>query len=91
MALSMQTDHYVAVYAVWDDDEKDDEKCDEWVRKLGELESEGSYLGDADFRFREAGWRFWGDEQRGTLWEVIKKWDEEARICGFLDNTEPRA
>ncbi|KAK4458132.1 FAD binding domain protein [Cladorrhinum samala] len=108
MALSMQTDHYVAVYAVWDDNgdddngdddnddddndddgEKDDEKCDEWVRKLGELESEGSYLGDADFRFREAGWKFWGDEQRETLWEVRKKWDEQGRICGFLDNTEP--
>ncbi|KAK4232632.1 FAD binding domain protein [Podospora fimiseda] len=90
MALSLQTDHYVALYAVWEE-EKDDEKCEEWIRKLGGIQNEGSYLGDADFSFREYGvdgWRFWGEGVRERLEVVRKKWDGEGRVCGFLDNDE---
>ncbi|KAK3998284.1 FAD binding domain protein [Cladorrhinum sp. PSN332] len=91
MALSMQTDHYVALYAVWGGEE-DDDKCDDWIRRLGEevQQNEGSYLGDADFRFRDyAGWRFWNEGVKEKLDEVRKRWDAGGRVCAFLDDTEP--
>ncbi|KAK0739064.1 hypothetical protein B0T21DRAFT_284264 [Apiosordaria backusii] len=96
MALSMQSDHYFSVYAVWKED-VDDEKCDAWVKgvfdKLEEDEEEGtllvgSYLGDADFQFRQAGWRFWGEEERGRLEGVRGRWDPRGRVCGFLVGDE---
>jgi hypothetical protein len=84
MALSMQSDHYFAVYTVWED-EKDDESCRKWVNdvmKSVECESVGSYLGDADFRVRRA--RFWGEEQGKRVMSLRQEWDPEGRICGFL-------
>ncbi|KAK4173680.1 hypothetical protein QBC36DRAFT_244967 [Triangularia setosa] len=93
MALSMQSDHYFSVYAVWEE-EMNDERCDEWVRgvfdKLEEDEGTlvGSYLGDADFQFRQVGWRFWGEKERGRLEEVRKRWDSKGRVCGFLRGDE---
>ncbi|KAK4190900.1 hypothetical protein QBC35DRAFT_539546 [Podospora australis] len=95
MALSMQSAHYVALYAVWAS-EKDDERCDTWIwESFQEMEAkgvvEGSYLGDADFQFREAGWRFWTEEKRGMLEEVRARWDPTGKICSFLDKDEPHA
>ncbi|KAK3492552.1 uncharacterized protein B0T23DRAFT_453618 [Neurospora hispaniola] len=86
MALSMQSDHYFAVYTVWSD-EKDDERCTGWVRDIFkgvEKYAVGSYLGDADFRVRRA--RFWSDECARKLREVRKKWDPEGRMGGFCDD-----
>ena len=84
MALSLQSDHYVSLYAVWKD-EADDGRCAAWVgdamQRL-ERHSVGSYLGDADFRVRRT--KFWSDEAGVRLREVRRKWDPEGRICGFL-------
>jgi hypothetical protein len=88
MALSMQSDHYFAIYAVWND-EAEDVKCRQWVKdvmKGVENDSVGSYLGDADFRVRTA--RFWGAEEGEKVMDVREKWDPEGRICGFLGGGE---
>jgi len=85
MALSMQTDHYFALYTVWED-EVDDERCQGWVRqtmKGVERESQGAYLGDSDFQIRRT--RFWADDNAKRLMELRQKWDPEGRICGYLD------
>lgn len=85
MALSMQSDHYFAVYTIWED-EKDDEKMMEWVHDVMsgvERHAEGSYLGDADFQQRRT--KFWRDENAQRLMDIRRKWDPEGRICGYLD------
>ncbi|KAF9876298.1 FAD binding domain-containing protein [Colletotrichum karsti] len=85
MALSMQSDHYFALYTIYPDAE-DDERCQGWVSdvmKEVERKSAGSYLGDADFRLRRT--KFWGDEQGKRLMEVRRAWDPQGRICGYLD------
>ncbi|KAK0617452.1 hypothetical protein B0T14DRAFT_498463 [Immersiella caudata] len=85
MALSLQSDYYVSLYAVWED-EAEDESCVGWVRnsmKTLERSSVGSYLGDADFQARRT--KFWSEGAGKRLKEVRKKWDPEGRICGYLD------
>lgn len=85
MALSMQSDHYFALYTIWED-ESDDTRCMAWVRnvmKSVERHSEGAYLGDSDFQVRQT--RFWGQEQGERLMDIRRKWDPEGRICGYLD------
>lgn len=85
MALSMHSDHYFAIYAVWKD-AADDERVRTWVAstmKRVERHGVGSYLGDADFRIRGA--RFWGVEEGKKLVEMRKRWDPEGRVAGFLD------
>lgn len=85
MALSMQSDHYVAIYVVWDD-AQDDEKNRRWVldtvRDM-DAHSIGSYLGDADFRYRKT--KFWGDEEAVKLKSVREKWDPEGIMAGYLE------
>jgi len=85
MALSMQSDHYFALYAIWED-EKDDERCQAWSRNIMkdvERESTGAYLGDSDFQVRRS--RFWGEEEGRRLMEIRRNWDPDGRICGYLD------
>ncbi|CAM1505687.1 Fc.00g113240.m01.CDS01 [Cosmosporella sp. VM-42] len=85
MALSMQSDHYFALYGVWKSPQ-DDSRMRTWLQdtmEKVEKHSVGSYLGDADFQVR--GSRFWGQEEGKRLKEVRTKWDPEGRICGFLD------
>ncbi len=85
MALSMQSDHYFATYSVWGD-EKDDERCQGWVRQIFEEVAphlEGSYLGDADFQVRNT--RFWGEEQGRRLMEIRRVWDPKGVVAGYLD------
>ena len=51
MALSLQSDHYFALYTVWEDPQ-DDQKCIQWVRDIMkgvERHADGAYLGDSDF------------------------------------------
>ncbi|KAL3469474.1 hypothetical protein BJX99DRAFT_69803 [Aspergillus californicus] len=84
MALSMQSDHYFAVYAVWED-ESGDYQCRSWVDGVMDgvaRHSVGSYLGELDFRSRET--KYWGDEQSKRLIEIRRWWDPENRICGCL-------
>ncbi|KAJ3943394.1 uncharacterized protein N0V96_006318 [Colletotrichum fioriniae] len=88
MALSMQSDHYFALYTVYPDAE-DDERCQGWVSDVMagvERHAAGSYLGDADFRYRRT--KFWGDEQGKRLMEVRKVWDPKGRIAGYLDTED---
>lgn len=85
MALSMHTDHYFALYTVWED-AKDDERCVSWTHSVArevERSADGSYLGDSDFQHRRT--KFWRDENAKRLMEIRRKWDPEGRICGYLD------
>jgi hypothetical protein len=85
MALSMQSDHYFALYTVWEKPE-DDERCQKWVRdimKLVERHSEGAYLGDSDFQVRRT--KFWKDENAKRLMQLRREWDPKGTICGYLD------
>ena len=85
MALSMQTDHYFALYTIWED-AKDDDRCQAWVRNIMkgvERHSAGAYLGDSDFQIRRT--KFWGDEQAKKLMTLRRTWDPAGRICGYLD------
>ncbi|KAI1129380.1 FAD binding domain protein [Nemania abortiva] len=85
MAHSLHSDHYVAVYTIWDD-AADDARCTGWVREVMkgvERHSAGSYMGDADFQQRTT--RFWTEENGERLREIRGKWDPEGRICGYLD------
>lgn len=85
MALSLQSDHYFALYTVWDD-AGDDERCQAWVRNVMsrvERRSVGSYLGDSDFQVRQT--RFWAEVNGQRLMDVRRKWDPTGRICGYLD------
>lgn len=85
MALSMQSDHYFALYTVWED-EKDDERCQSWVAnvmKAVERHSVGAYLGDADFQVRKT--KYWTDDKARRLMELRRQWDPEGRVCGYLD------
>jgi len=85
MALSMQSDHYFALYTVWED-RKDDERCNQWVKdvmKDVETQSIGAYLGDSDFQIRRS--KFWDGSKARRLMEVRRKWDPQGFICGYLD------
>lgn len=84
MALSVQSDHYLAVYVIWEDS-ADDAQYMSWLsdvmKQLGRL-SVGSYLGEHDFQSRAS--KCWGAEQHQKLLEVKRKWDPENRMCGCL-------
>ncbi|KGO37749.1 FAD linked oxidase, N-terminal [Penicillium expansum] len=85
MALSMQSDHYFALYTIWEE-EKDDTRCLEWVRnvmKKVERHSVGAYLGDSDFQVRKS--KYWSDENATRLMEIRRSFDPQGRICGYLD------
>jgi hypothetical protein len=85
MILSMHSDHYFALYSIWED-ENGDEKVQAWVRNIMknvESHSVGAYLGDSDFQVRRS--KYWSDENANRLRQVRQKWDPEGRICGYLD------
>lgn len=85
MALSMQSDHYLAIYSVWEA-AKDDAKCQSWVaRVMGKMQTHavGQYLGDSDFQVRNT--KYWSEENGKRLMGVRREWDPEGRICGYLD------
>ncbi|KAJ5145417.1 hypothetical protein N7448_002809 [Penicillium atrosanguineum] len=85
MALSMHSDHYFALYTVWEE-ENDDRRCQDWVRSVMEKveqHSVGAYLGDSDFQVRKT--KFWADENAKRLMEIRRQWDPTGRICGYLD------
>jgi hypothetical protein len=85
MALSMQTDHYFAVYVIWED-QAEDPKCQSWLAHIFEKinrDSEGSYLGDADFQKRSTA--FWGRDQGKRLMDIRRKWDPQGVVAGYLN------
>ncbi|KAJ5676221.1 FAD binding oxidoreductase [Penicillium macrosclerotiorum] len=84
MALSMQSDHYLALYGIWEH-EKDDFRCQSAISSIiADIEADtvGAYLGELDFRARQT--KYWGDNQRRKLIDIRKKWDPNSRICGCL-------
>lgn len=86
MALSMQSDHYFALYTIWEKAE-DDARCQEWIRNVMRdvaPQCEGAYLGDSDFQIRQT--RFWTDEKARKLMALRRERDPSGRICGFLDH-----
>lgn len=86
MALSMQSDHYFAIYTIWED-ERDDERCQSWVHSVMQQIvpfCDGAYLGDSDFQVRQT--KYWTDEKAHKLMVVRQKWDPRGRICGYLDH-----
>lgn len=91
MALSMQSDHYLAVYTIWEK-EADDARYGSWLSSvMGQLEpqSVGSYLGEHDFQARPS--KCWGTEEYQRLEEIKRKWDPDNRICGCLGLEDPSA
>ncbi|KXT01831.1 hypothetical protein AC578_1999 [Pseudocercospora eumusae] len=85
MAFSMQSDHYFATYACWEE-AGDDERCSGWVRDVMsriEKHSVGAYLGDSDFQVRRT--QFWSQESGRKLMALRQKWDPGERFCGYLD------
>ncbi|RDL31069.1 Uncharacterized protein BP5553_09858 [Venustampulla echinocandica] len=85
MACSMQSDHYFALYTVWEDAE-DDVRCQGWVknimREVAPM-SEGAYLGDSDFQVRRT--KFWSDAAAAKLMSLRRKWDPKGTVSGYLD------
>ncbi|KAI1327393.1 FAD-binding domain-containing protein [Xylariaceae sp. FL0255] len=99
MALSMQSDHYFAVYAVWDDEgenpqdengkaganREEEARCVDWVRDV--MKGVGRHsVGSylGDADFQQRTTRFWSPENGERLRLVRKIWDPEGRICGYL-------
>lgn len=85
MALSLQADHYLAMYTICKD-ESGDAKCESWARDIMndvKKYSIGAYLGDIDLQLRTT--KFWGDEQAKKLMDIRRKWDPNGVICGYLD------
>lgn len=84
MALSMRSNHWLVMYAIWED-ENDDSRCrssvQEAMLKVQE-HSKGSYLGELDFRARER--KYWTDDNFAKLQGVRSKWDPKKMICGCL-------
>jgi hypothetical protein len=84
MSLSMQSDHYVALYGIWQN-ESDDHRCRSAIGEIVsqvEMYSVGSYLGELDFRARKS--KYWGQRQQEKIMEIRQEWDPEGRICGCL-------
>lgn len=86
MALSMHSDHYLALYTIWEAIE-DDNRCQSWVSDVMNRmtpHTVGQYLGDSDFQVRNT--KYWGEQQGKKLMEIREKWDPDGRICGYLDS-----
>ncbi|KAI7782131.1 hypothetical protein LA080_013807 [Diaporthe eres] len=85
MALSITTDYYIALYAIYPDS-NDDAENEAWVKNyMATLTpyAVGTYLGDHDIQVRET--KYWSNEAGERLMAIRKKWDPERRICGYLD------
>ncbi len=88
MALSLQTDIYLAVYTVWDD-ESDDVRCRTWLQNqmqaLGPI-NVGQYLGDSDFLTRNA--KFVSNANWQKLEALRAKHDPQHVFHGYLSNNK---
>jgi FAD/FMN-containing dehydrogenase len=85
MALSMHSDHYFALYTLWEDS-KDDERCRTWVADVMKdvaPMSVGAYMGDSDFQQRRT--KYWSDENAEKLMGLRRKFDPKGVVCGYLD------
>ncbi|KAJ6021714.1 FAD binding domain protein [Penicillium herquei] len=81
MAFSLQSDHYVGTYTIYDN-ESDDSKYHSWIHTAAEKLSSfriGSFSGEADFQARKV--KCWGDDQWKKIAQIRQKWDPDGRIC----------
>jgi len=88
MALSMHSDHYFALYTIWET-VNDDDRYQYWTQDIMakvEPHSIGQYLGDSDFQVRNT--KYWGDEQGRRLMQIREEWNPDGRICGYLDHED---
>jgi hypothetical protein len=88
MALSLHTDHYVAMYASYDS-ASEDAFHQSWLREyMLELEpySVVSYFGDSDFQAHST--KYWSDEACIRLAAIRKKWDPSRKICGYFTGND---
>ena len=84
MALSLQSEIYLALYVVWQD-EADDARCRNWLadRMRGiESVSVGQYLGDSDFATRPS--KFVSDAHWQRLQAMRAKYDPNNMFSGYL-------
>lgn len=83
MALSMRSDHYFAIYTLWED-ERDDDRYRSWVQKVMkriECHSIGTYLGDSDLQKENTG--FWANTNARRMIKICDEWDPEGRMCRY--------
>lgn len=88
MALSLQTDIYVASYVIWRDP-AEDERCRAWLdARMTELEpvTAGQYLGDSDLTRRSV--RFVADEAWQRLCRIRARRDPDGLFVGYLAGDE---
>ncbi|EED22632.1 FAD binding oxidoreductase, putative [Talaromyces stipitatus ATCC 10500] len=84
MALSVQSDHYFALYGIWED-AKDDVHNQAWVSNIMEevgRHSTGAYIGEFDFLKRQS--RLWGFQEKEKLKAIRQKWDPNGVFCSYL-------
>lgn len=84
MALSLQSDHYVAIYGICQL-ESEYSACETWIREtMAKVEKHeiGAYLGEFGLQARRA--RVWGVRESIKLMDIIRKWDPAGRFCGYL-------
>lgn len=84
MAVSLQTNHYLALYATYQDPDQDEFHIKWMADSMHEMEkvSVGAYMGDADFQVRPT--RYWSDEAGRKLATIRKMFDPTKRFCGYL-------
>ncbi|WP_273845537.1 FAD-binding oxidoreductase [Rubrobacter calidifluminis] len=84
MALSLQTDVYLAVYTIWED-EADDEACQRWLtsqmRRIEPITA-GLFLADADLVSRPA--RFMAEDNWRRLQKLRTRYDPDGLFCSYL-------
>ncbi len=88
MAFSLQTEIYMAIYSLWED-EKDDEKCRAWVKNQVERikpVTAGQYMGDSDFQVHHR--KFMSDENWLKLQEIRVKYDKKGLFHNYLCKSE---
>lgn len=86
MAFSLQTDIYMALYAIWED-EADDERCKNWLKaQMQRIEpvTAGQYLGDSDFIHFPR--RFMADANFERLQHIRALRDPQGRFHSYLSN-----
>jgi FAD/FMN-containing dehydrogenase len=84
MAFDLQSEIYLAMYVVTEDD-GDDAAVSEWVQaRAREMQpvTAGQYLGDSDFTQRQV--RFMSDGNYERLQQIRADRDPEGRFVGFL-------
>lgn len=84
MALSLQSDVYLAVYTIWED-RAEDEGYQSWLtsqmRRIEPI-SDGLFLADADLVQRPA--RFMAEENWRRLQKIRARYDPEELFCSYL-------